>query len=123
MDAVALTAYLEAEWPELIAEAGIDAARIVAMVEARYTDDPTLDASWAEPLADYYLLRRAVRAFTPNMNVGTGGDNYALRQQYENAVTELARAEARVAGLVTVEAATGPISIDLNFLTGGDAAW
>lgn len=120
MDPVALTAYLEAEWPELIAEAGIDPARIVAVVEEHFLADPDLVSSWAEPLADYYLLRRAVRAFTANMNVSTDGDSYALRQQYENAVAELKRAEAKVAGLVEAETVpAGPFTIDLNFLTGG----
>lgn len=123
MDPVALTAYLQAEWPELIAEASLDVPRIVATVEEHYTADPALADSWAEPLADYYLLRRAVRAFTVNMNVGTGGDSYALRQQYENAVQQLAAAEARVAALVTSETVPEPVMIDLNFLSGGEARW
>lgn len=121
MDTVALTAYLEAEWPELIAEASIDPARIVAIVEEHYLADTDLVDSWAEPLADYYLLRRAVRAFTPNMNVGTGGDSYALRQQYENAAKEFAAAEAKVTTLINKDAWSlgEPFTIDLNFLTGG----
>lgn len=123
MDTATLLAYLDTEWSELIAEAGINPETIVAMVGEHYLDDPTLAATWAQPLADYYLLRRAVRAFTPNMNIGTGGDNYALRQQYENAVQQLAKAEAKVAWIVAPDAVAGmtpqPVTIDLNFLTGG----
>lgn len=123
MDTAALLAYLDTEWSELIAEVGINPEFIVATVGDHFLDDPALDVRWAQPLADYYLLRRAVRAFTPNMNIGTGGENYALRQQYENAVQQLAAAEAKVAWIVRPigsEGATAqPATIDLNFLTGG----
>lgn len=122
MDPLALAAYLDAEWPEVIAEAGIDVARIVAIVEEAYAADPLLADRWAEPLADYYLLRRALRAFTANMDVALGGDSYKLKQQYDNVLAQYQLAEARVIALVAPEPALTVGTWELPYLSGGESA-
>lgn len=96
MDSVALTAYLEAEWGEVLEEFGITAAYIVGLVEEVSLADTTLAGRWAEPLADYYLLRRAVRASSPDLNVSPRrGGSYDLgaRHQRLRALYEDRRAE------------------------------
>jgi hypothetical protein len=111
MDAAALTAYLETEWAEVIAEASIDPARIVSIVEEAYTADPTLSDGWAEPLGDYYLLRRAARAFAVDFDVTLGNNSYRLSQRktidklLENAYAQIAwivDPEGGAGGLVTI---------------------
>lgn len=123
MDPLALAAYLDAEWPEVIAEAGIDVARIVAIVEEAYAADPLLADRWAEPLADYYLLRRALRAFTANMDSTLkSGASYKLKQQYDNVLAQYQLAEARVIALVAPEPALTVGTWELPYLSGGESA-
>ncbi len=82
MDPIALVAYIEAEWAELIAEVeGLTPAYIVGIANEAYMADPTLEATWAAPLADYYILRRALRAFTVDFDVSVEGDSYRLSQR------------------------------------------
>ena len=100
MDRAALTACLQREFAEIIAEASIDLVAILDSVEAVYGRTPDLPTIWAEPLADYFLLRRARRAFLTMFDVGVEGDTYRLNQLYQNVVKELPAAEARVAWLV-----------------------
>lgn len=100
MDRAALQAYLEREFAELIAEAGIDLDPILDAVARVYAGMDGLLLVWAEPLADYYLLRRAKRALLTAIDVGVERDTYRLNQLYKNVSDELPKAEARVGWLV-----------------------
>lgn len=132
MDRVALTAYLEREFAEIITEASIVLDRILDSVEAVYGWTPDLLSLWEEPLADYYLLRRAKRAFMVMFDVGVEGDTYRLNQLYKNVTDALPKAEAIVAWLVSPvtpdTSNTGRIvTLEIPYLeptvTGGDTAW
>ena len=122
MDSAALTAYLNAEWPEVIAEASIDVSRIVSIVDEVYDADSTLDDSWAQPLGDYYLLRRAVRAFSVGFDVSLSGDSYRQSQLHKMVSEHYAAAAAQVAGIVGPDDAAEPaiVTITSDYLTGGD---
>ncbi|HEU0164939.1 MAG TPA: hypothetical protein VFQ54_07830, partial [Thermomicrobiales bacterium] len=69
-DVSAVTTYLTDHYPELIAEASItDLDPVVSDVTAIYIAYPTLDTGWANPLADYYFLKRVAAAFAPNFDL------------------------------------------------------
>lgn len=127
MDRAALTAYLQREFAEVIAEAGIDVEPILDAVEQVYILTTDLALVWREPLGDYYLLRRAKRAFLAAFDVGVEGDSYRLNQLFKNVEAELPKAEARVAWLVIPGAEDGPkfVTISTPFLADGwgDATW
>lgn len=121
MDSVALTAYLEAEWGEVLEEFGITAAYIVGVVEEVYLADSTLDDRWAEPLADYYLLRRAVRASSPDLNVSPRrGGSYDLGARHQRLRTLFEERRAEVAWLIDANAARRGQVLTLvgDYLTG-----
>jgi hypothetical protein len=124
MDAAALTAYLETEWAEVIAEASIDPARIVGIVAEAYLADPALSDGWAEPLGDYYLLRRAARAFAVDFDVTLGDNSYRLSQR-KTIDKLLANAYGHVAWIVDPEGgdAGGLVTISKDFwMHTGEAA-
>lgn len=100
MDREPLRAYLQREFAEVIAEAGIDLNPVLDAVARVFAGIADLAGVWAEPLADYYLLRRARRAFLTMFDVGVEGDTYRLNQLYKNVEAELPKAEVRVAWLV-----------------------
>lgn len=128
MDPIALAAYIADEWAEIVAEVGMDASTVTDRVEAIYTAQPSLDDAWAEPLADYYVLRRAVRAFAVDFDVTIDGDSYRLSQRKQ--IADLyATAYARVAWIVAAEDDdTGTVvTVRSDFLTGetteGASGW
>jgi len=114
MDREALRTYLTREYAELIAEAGIDLEPILDAVAQVYTVTTDLVLVWAEPLGDYYLLRRAKRALVTAFDIGVEGDSYRLNQLYKNVEAELAMAEARVSWLVIPGVEDGPKFVTLN---------
>lgn len=121
MDRTALLAYLAAEWAEIIAEAGIDVDYIADQVEAVFAAQPELDTRWAEPLADYYLLRRAVRAFSIEIDVTIEGDSYRLSQRKQIESLFATRA-AEVAWIVSPDGGDGSsigkvVTIGMPYLT------
>jgi hypothetical protein len=81
MDTASVLTYLNAEWSEVIAEAVIDAPYIASQVMTHYADNADLEARWMRPLADYYLLRRALRAFAVDFDVTIDGNSYRLSQR------------------------------------------
>lgn len=121
MDRDALRAYLEREYAELIAEAGIALDPVLDAVARVFAGMEDLPALWAEPLGDYYLLRRAKRALLTAIDVGIEGDTYRLNQLYKNVSDELPKAEARVSWLVlpVQETDDGPkvVALHMPFLT------
>lgn len=101
MDDAAVTAYLQREYPEIIAEVGIDLPAVIAAVNDVLFTRPTLDPlDWANPLADYFLLRRALRGLANRMRIGISGDSYALKDMFDNVKVLYGLAESLVAWLV-----------------------
>ena len=108
IDRAALTTYLAAWYGELADEAGL------ALTDTSTGFGPVLDATaaslaanaeldeatWAQPLAEYYLLRRIVRALATNMDVSVGGDSYRLKQIRDHAQALYDEAAAAVGGIV-----------------------
>ncbi len=130
MDRYALRLYLEREFPEIIAEAGIDLESILDAVEAVLGRTPDLDLLWLEPLAEYYLLRRAERAFTVQFPLSSEGDTYNLSKLFDQVQKLLAGVRAQVAWLVTPRApdtsgAGEMVTIHMPFLDEpvGGATW
>lgn len=101
MDRDALLAYLTGWWPELIAEASIDTDIVLDAVESYYTADPTLEETWAQPLADYFVLRRALTAFIVDFDVTTEGDSYRLSQRADRLQKLFEAAYGKVSWLVS----------------------
>lgn len=125
MDPTAITTYLTTWYPELIAETGIDPAVIVGRVIETYDADTDLADAWANPLARYYLLDRAVQVFSVEFDVGLSGDSYRLNQRKVELVKERDRALAAVGWIVDLaESATTGTSMTTitgDYLTGGEA--
>lgn len=130
MNGAALTAYLNDEWAEVIATAPVDVTTVVTRAEAVYAAKPGLSDAWAEALGDYFLLRRADRAFTAQFDVSVEGNSFRLNQLHANVQDALKRAQITVGWLVdptlTAEDGIAPgtvITVSQRFLTGGEPTW
>ncbi len=99
MNISAVETYLNAWWSELIAEALIEVQTILNAVQGIYDAQPTLDPRWANYLAKYYLLERAVAAFSVDFDVTVEGDSYRLSQRKDLA-KQLAEAHKMIAWIV-----------------------
>lgn len=101
MDRVAVAAYLNAEYPELIAEANLTSLEVILdSVEAALAARPDVSVLWANALADYFLLKRVRAVFAPNFDVRDEDGGYSLNQQFKNIDSMLAKAEAKVLWIV-----------------------
>lgn len=103
---MALTAYLNAEWGKVMAQAVIEPAYVVSLVEGVYAGNASLEDAWAEPLADYFLLRRAIRQFSTDFDVALGDKSFKLSQRKQLAPL-FEEARAKVAWLVEEGADSG----------------
>ena len=136
MDSEALLAYLAIEFDALLAEANIaptdtpDGLGPVLDAVAMIADaQPDLDTAWHRLLARYYTLDRILNRFAVNMNVSISGDSYSLQQQFANVKALRDDARNTVAWLLdpvmpgTSADGGGIVTIEMPFLTGGDAPW
>jgi len=106
-----VTAHLATWYDAPLADAGIvatdtpgglkeildEALRAMGTVDASLAAAAPTDGAGFRALAEYHAMRRVVRKLQPRFNLAPGGgENYSLRQAFENAMILLREAEARV---------------------------
>lgn len=131
MDRAGLAAWLTLRLNTLLAAAGIAStdtedglAPVLDDLEVRLAGTPDLQVAWHQPLARYVALEWIVDRLGSKMDVTTGGDSFRLNQQFANAKALRDDARAAVAWIIDGSGSvqgisSGPVTIDLNFLTGG----
>lgn len=131
MDRSALAAFIATDLDALLAEAGIATtdtpdglAPILDVVEL--AAPPDLPVTWYGPLGRYVALDRIVTRLAAQMDVSVSGDSYRLSQLFTQAKALRDEARAQVAWIVTPampvpdDQASGGVTIEMPYLTGGD---